>query len=109
MLLDDLGWSLALHVLGLGLLVFWIGIRELEEGEASLLIPRTLVRHVEHLQSSAEVLVDRELLLHLDVADTIGERRDDGLVRHLRNLEACVVEELDVLMQGLPRLLLDAA
>ena len=74
------GWPLALCVLGLGLLVFSISIRELEEGEVSLLSPRALVRHVEHLQSSAEVLVDGELVLHLDVADTVGEHRDDGLV-----------------------------
>ena len=50
-----------------------------------------------------------QLPLHLDVADTIGERRDDGLVRHLGDLEADVVEALDVLMEGLSWLLLDAA
>ena len=50
-----------------------------------------------------------ELLLHLDVANTIGERRDDGLVRHLGDLETKVVEALDVLLEGLSRLLPDAA
>jgi len=49
-----------------------------------------------------------ELLLYLDIVDTINERRDDGFVRHLGDLEANVVEALDVLLQGLPWLLLDA-
>ena len=53
--------------------------------------------------------MDGELFLHIDIADAIGERGDDGLVRHLRDLEANVVEALDILMQGLSRLLLDAA
>ena len=52
--------------------------------------------------------MDGELLLHLDVADAIRECRDDGLVRHLGNLEANVVETLYILLQGLSRLLLDA-
>ena len=51
--------------------------------------------------------MDGELLLHLDIMDAIGERKDDGLVRQLGNLEADVVEVRDVFMQGLPRLLLD--
>ena len=59
---------------GLGLLVFRLSIGELEEGEASLLSPCALVLHVEHLQSYAEILVDGELLLHLDITDTIRER-----------------------------------
>ena len=46
--------------------------------------------------------MDGELLLYLDVADAIGECRDDGLVRHLGDLEANVVEPLDVLLEGLP-------
>ena len=50
--------------------------------------------------------MDGELLLHLDVADAV---RDDGLVRHLGDLEANVVEALDVFLQGFSRLLLDAA
>ena len=50
-----------------------------------------------------------ELLLHLDVADAIGECGDDGLIRHLGDLEANVVEALDVLLEGLSWLLLDAA
>ena len=41
--------------------------------------------------------------------DTVGERGDDGLIRHLGNLEADIVEALDILMQGLSWLLLDAA
>ena len=51
----------------------------------------------------------RQLLLHLDVAHTIGEGRDDGLLGHLGNLEARAVEALDVLLQGFPWLLLDSA
>ena len=51
----------------------------------------------------------RQLLFHLDVAHAVGEGRDDGLLSHLGNLEACIVEALDVLLQGLPGLLLDAA
>ena len=101
--------SLALYFLALGFLVFWVSIRELEEGEVPLLSPRALVRHVEHLQGYAEVLVNGEVLLHLDVADAISERLDDVLVRHLGDLEANIVEALDVLLQGLPWLLLDAS
>ena len=103
------GWPLALHVFGLALLVFWISIEELEEGEASLLSPCALVRHVEHLQSGAEILVDGEILLHLDIADAIDERGNDGFIRHLGNLEVNIVEALDVFLRGLSRLLLDAA
>ena len=53
--------------------------------------------------------MDGELLLHLDVADGIREHGDDGLVCHLGDLEADAVEALDVFLQGLPGLLLDAA
>ena len=52
--------------------------------------------------------MDGKFLLHLDVADAIRERGDDGLVRYLGDLEANVVEALDVLLQGFPWLLLDA-
>ena len=41
--------------------------------------------------------------------DAVGEHRDDGLVYHLGDLEADVVEVLDVLLQGLSWLLLDAS
>lgn len=74
------GCSLALHVLGLGFLLLWVCSRELEEGEAPLLSSSTLGRDVEQLQGRAQLLVDSELFLHLDVADAIRERRDDGLV-----------------------------
>ena len=50
--------------------------------------------------------MDGEILLHLDITDAIGECGDDGLVRHLGDLEADVVEALDVLLGGLSRLLL---
>ena len=73
----------------------------------SFLRPCALGRQVEQLQGCAQLLVDSKLFLHIDVTDTIRERRDDGLVRHLGNLEADAVEELDVLLQGFPRLLLD--
>ena len=53
--------------------------------------------------------MDCRLLLHLDVTDAIKEFRDDGLLSHIGNLEASAVEALDVLLQGLSRLLLDAA
>ena len=68
------GRPLALHVLGLGLLVFWAGSWKLEEGEAPLLSSCTLGRDVEQLQGRAQLLMDGELLLHLDVVDTVGER-----------------------------------
>src|SRR3954469_5921519 len=67
------GSLLALHVLGLGLLLFWVCGRQLEEGEASLLIPGALGRQVEQLQGGVEVFMHRQLLLHLDVAHAIGE------------------------------------
>ena len=51
--------------------------------------------------------MDSELFLHLDVADAIREHRDDGLVGHLGDLDPCVVEALNVLLQGLSWLLLD--
>ena len=89
---------LALHFLGLGLLVFWVGIWKLEEVKASLLSSRALGRHIEHLQSRARVLMYSELLLHLDITDAIGECRDDGLVYYLGDLEANTVEMLDVLL-----------
>ena len=57
----------------------------------------------------AQLLVDSELLFHLDVEDAIRERGDDGLVRDLGDLEAGVVEAPDVLLVGLSWLLLDAA
>ena len=41
--------SLALHILGLGFLLFWIYRWELEKGQASLLSPRALGRQVEQL------------------------------------------------------------
>ena len=41
--------SLALHILGLGLLLFRISGWELKEGEASLLSSRALCLHVQHL------------------------------------------------------------
>ena len=53
--------------------------------------------------------MDNELFLHLDVTDAVRERGDDGFVRDLGNLEADVVEALDVLLEGLSWLLLDAA
>ena len=53
--------------------------------------------------------MDSELFLHLDVADAIRERKDDGLIYHLGDLEANVVEALDELLDGLSWLLLDAA
>ena len=53
--------------------------------------------------------MDGEILLHINIADAIGERRDDGLIRNLGDLEADAVEALDVLLQGLPWLLLDAS
>ena len=66
-------------------------------------------RHIEHLQIQAHVLMYGKLLLHLDVADAVGERGDDGLVRDLGDLETSVVEALDVLLEGLSWLLPDAA
>ena len=53
--------------------------------------------------------MDSKLFLHLDVTDAVGERGDDGLVRDLGDIEASVVEALDVLLEGLSWLLLDAA
>ena len=62
LLLDDSGWSrprfvhgyyLALHVLGLGLLLLQVDSRELEEGKAPLLSSCALGRQVEQLQSRA--------------------------------------------------------
>ena len=46
--------------------------------------------------------MDRKLFFHLDVMDSIGEHRDDGLVRHLGNLETNIVEVLNVLLEGSP-------
>src|SRR3954466_14757082 len=69
----EYGSPLALHVLGLGLLLFWVCSRQLEEGEASLLSPGALGRQVDQLQGGAEVFMHRQLLLHLDVAHAIGE------------------------------------
>ena len=53
--------------------------------------------------------MDCKLLLHLDVAYAVEEGRDDGFFSHLGDLEASVVEALDVFLQGFPLLLLDAA
>ena len=53
--------------------------------------------------------MDGELFLHLDVTDTVGKHGDEGFVRDLGDLEAGVVEALDVLLEGLSWLLLDAA
>src|SRR4051812_40868406 len=67
------GSPLALHILGLGLLLFWVCGRQLEEGEAPFLSPGALGRQVEQLQGSTQVFMHRQLLLHLDVAHTVGE------------------------------------
>ena len=96
------GCFLALHVLGLGLLLLCTCSWQLEEGEAPLLSSCALGRQVEQLLRRAQLLVDSELFLHIDVTDAIGERGDDGLVRDLGDLEASVVEPLDVLLEGLP-------
>ena len=56
---------------------------ELEEGEAPLLSSCALGRQVEQLQGRAQLLVDGELLLHIDATDAIRKHGDDGLVRHL--------------------------
>ena len=64
---------------------------------------------IKQLLRCAQLLVDSKILLHIDVTDAIGERGDDGLVRHLGDLETNVVEALDVLLEGLSWLLLDAA
>ena len=40
-------------------------------GEAPLLGPGALGREVEQLQGRAQIFVDGNLLLHLDIADTI--------------------------------------
>ena len=103
------GYSLALHVLGLGFLLLWVGSWELEEGKAPLLSSCALGRQVEQLLRCAGLLVDGKLFLHLDVTDAVGKRGDDCLVRDLGDLEAGVVEALDVLLEGLSWLLLDAA
>ena len=55
-----------------------------------------------------KVLVYGELLLHLDVSDALKERRSDGLVRHLWNLEENVGEALYIFVQGFTWLLLGA-
>ena len=99
----------ALHVLGLGLLLLHSCSCQLQEREAPLLSSCALGRQVEQLLRCAKLLVDSQLFLHLDVTDAIREHRDDGLVRDLGDLEAGVVEALDVLLEGLSWLLLDAA
>src|SRR4051812_19711895 len=53
------GSPLALHVLGLGLLLLWICGRQLEEGETPFLRPGALGRQVEQLQGSAQVFMHR--------------------------------------------------
>ena len=68
-----------------------------------------MYKRQEQLLRCAELLVDSELFLHLDVTDAVRECGDDGLVRDLGDLEAGVVEALDVLLEGLSWLLLDAA
>ena len=99
----------ALHVLGLGLLILHSCSWQLKEREAPLLSSCAPGRQVEQLLRCAELLVDGELFLHLDIADAVGKRGDDGLVRDLGDLEVGVVEALDVLLEGLSRLLPDAA
>lgn len=69
----EYGHSLALHVLDLGLLLLWLRSRELEEGETPLLSPRTLGFYVEQLQGRAQLLMDGEILLHLDIMDAFGK------------------------------------
>ena len=69
--------------------------------QATLLCLGPLVGDVEHLQGRAYVLMDGELVLHLDVLDAIIERRGDGLVRRLWDLEANIHEATYVLVQVL--------
>ena len=64
---------LALHVLGLGFLLFWVCGWQLEEGKAPFLSAGALGHQVEQLQGSAQIFMHRQLLLHLDVTHTVGE------------------------------------
>ena len=75
---------------------------QLKEGKAPLLSSCALGRQVEQLLRRVELLTDGELFLHLDITDAVGERGDDGLIRDLGDLEAGVIEALDVLLEGLP-------
>ena len=63
-----------LHVLGLGLLFLHSCSWQLKEREAPLLSSCTLGCYVEQLQSRAQLLMDGELFLHLDVTDAVGKR-----------------------------------
>ena len=67
------GSPLALHVLGLGLLLFRVCGRQLEEGETPFLSPGALGRQVEQLQGSAQIFMHCELLLHFDVTHAVRE------------------------------------
>ena len=55
-----------------------------------------------------QVVIVGELFAHPDVRDAIGERRDDGFIRGLRDLVAHLGEALNVLAEGLARALLHA-
>ena len=64
---------LVLHVLGLGLLLFWVSSWQLEEGKVPFLGPSALGRQIEQLQGGAQVFMDRKLLFHLDITYTVEE------------------------------------
>ena len=52
------GYSLALHIFGLGLLVYRVGGWKLEEGEVPFLSSCALGRQIEQLLRCAQLLVD---------------------------------------------------
>jgi hypothetical protein len=92
------------NLLALG--VFWLGLRRHRlrgavHEEPSLLGLGALVVDLEDPYHGGQLVVHRELFLHLDVGDTHGERRDDFLVGDLKNLVAHLAEALDVLPKRL--------
>ena len=77
--------------------------------QAALLSLGALVRQVEELDDGGDVVVDAKLLEHPHVRDSSLEGRNDLCVGGIGNLVAHLAEAMDVLADGLARLLAHGA
>jgi hypothetical protein len=90
---------LALGVLGLRL--WGKHLRQVVHEEPPLLSLGASVDDLEEPDNGSQLIIHGQLLPHLDVRDTHGERRDDLLIRDPGNLVPHLAEALDVLTKRL--------
>jgi hypothetical protein len=93
------GSLLALGVLGLQL--WGKRLRQVVHEEPPLLSLGASVSDLEEPDDGSQLIIHGQLLPHLDVGDTLGERGDDLLIGDPGNLVPHLAEALDVLMKRL--------